>query len=193
VPLSPYEVFAGLVTYVGGLDELLALDRAPLPEEPFDWSVVDAVDRAFVERVLALSEEYCRHKLDAEFVTITRRILARVAARDPRVFRRRADAARCAASLVWLAGRANGYFGRGLIGTGGPLWGWFGVTDCAPLGKRLRQIAGLDVGPVRDRFFYVAQFPLGDATLLHSPFRNSIIRLRDLFANAAGLGPSYGG
>jgi hypothetical protein len=148
--------------------------------------VVEARDHAFVAEVLTLSDQCCDRMLDTEYRTITRRILARVAARDPRPLRRSTRADRCGAGLVWLAGRANGEFGRRGRWTNQRLWDWFGVGDCSPRGYTLRNAAGL--GPevvVAPRWSY-GSLSLGDPALLHSRFRSSLLAQRDaLLAIAA--------
>src|SRR5215207_7526430 len=90
---SQLDLFTPLVDVVGDADTLWRLDTDPLPDEEFHWSAVDPVDKAFVEEVVALSDECCRLVLDVEYQTIVRRILARVAAQDPRPFRRSPHAA----------------------------------------------------------------------------------------------------
>lgn len=193
-PYEPFDPFAGdrwpepprrsgalddLIAHVGGADALMRLDAEPLPDEPFDWSVVEAQDRPFVVQILELSDPCCDEMLDTELRTATRRILARVAARDPRALRRSTNARRCAAGLVWLAGRANGEFGRRGRWTSQSLWHWFGVADCSDRGRSLRAAAGL-VPEEREPFMWSYEpFSLGDAALLHSRVRVGLIAHRD--------------
>jgi hypothetical protein len=40
-----------LVALVGGAEALRHLDVEPIPDEPFDWSAVEELDRPFVARV----------------------------------------------------------------------------------------------------------------------------------------------
>jgi hypothetical protein len=176
------DLFTHLIDLVGGADALWRLDAIPLPDERFDWSVVEPRDVAFVEQVLALSDRCCVEMLDIEFRTVTRRILARVAARDPRPFRRRPHAARCAASLVWLAGQANGEFGRGGRRTAAWLWAWFGVGNCSDRGRNLWRAAGLEPDPPS----WPELLPLGDPALLHSRSRAHVVQRRDWLLEVAG-------
>jgi hypothetical protein len=169
-----------LQAFVGGFDALMRLDTEPIPNEEFDWSSVESQDEAFVAPVLMLVDDCCEQMLDDEYRTIARRILARIAARDPRVLRRRANADRFAAGLVWLAGRGSGCFERGGSGPKSPgLWRWFSVTDCSDRGRSLRAAAGLfpdgDLG-----YLYDGDVVLGDAGLIHSRFRRSLVAQRDL-------------
>lgn len=136
------------------------LDAIPLPDDPFDWSVVEPRDVAFVEQVLALSDRCCAEMLDIEFRTVTRRILARVAGRDPRPFRRSPHAARCAA---WL-------------------WAWFGVGNCSDRGRSLWRAAGLESDP----WSCPDTLLLGDPALLHSGMRAHLVMRRDVMLEVAG-------
>ena len=72
-----------LQAIVGGIDALMSLDAEPLANEDFDWSVVETQDEPLVTEVLMLVDDYCDQRLDDEYRTIARRILARAAARDP--------------------------------------------------------------------------------------------------------------
>ena len=176
------DLFTHLINEVGDADALWCLDAIPLPDEPFDWSVVEPRDVAFVEQVLALSDRCCVEMLDIEFRTVTRRILARVAGRDPRPFRRSPHAARCAASLVWLAGQANGEFSRRGRRMAGWLWAWFGVGNCSDRGRSLWSAAGLEPDPPS----WPEQLPLGDPALLHSGMRAHLVMQRDVMLEVAG-------
>lgn len=171
---SQLDLFTDLIAVVGDASALWTLETTPLPDEPFDWSAVDDQDLAFVEEVLALSDRCCDMVLDAEFRTIARRILARVAAQDPRPFRRRPHAARCAASLVWLAGHINGEFAW-WYRTSAWLWRWFGVSNCSDRGRSLCRAAGLDSDHT-DSYYGLA---VGDPSLLHSEYRARLCDFRD--------------
>jgi hypothetical protein len=165
------DLFDHLIPYVGSADALWRLDTEPLPDEPFDWSAVEDRDRSFVEEVLAQTDQCCELLLDVEYRTITRRILARVAARDPRPFRRRPHAARCAASLVWLACGSSGMFASRPRTPTSWIWSWFAVGNCSDRGRTLRRAAGLE--PAGG--WYDEPLSLGDPTLLHSHFRETIL------------------
>lgn len=185
-PPAPHsDRFDDLIAVVGGVDALMHLDEEPLPDEAFDWTAVEVCDRPFVDRVIALSDRYCDEMLDREYRTISRRVLARVAARDPRTLRRSTNAERCAAGLVWLVGRANGDFGRRGMRTSQRLWQWFDVTDCADRGRSLRSAAGLE-SDAKMSFSWDAQLTLGDPTLLHSRFRRGLITQRDVHLKLMG-------
>jgi len=171
------DLFGDLIESVGSADALWELDAEPLPEEPFDDSAVEPADLSFVTQVLVRVDSFCLAIFDDEYRTIARRILARVARRDPSVLRRRPDADRCAAALVWLVLHANATVARGGRIRAQFVWDWFGVGDCSGRGRTLRRAAGLDVdahnpGPPW------RPLPLGDPALLHSRFRAGLIRRR---------------
>ncbi|MBU9763554.1 hypothetical protein FR943_06825 [Mycobacterium sp. TNTM28] len=97
-----------LARQVGGEEQLDQLDTVPLPDEPFDWSGIPDDVTPRVAEVLELADGCCDALLDVEYRTIARRVLARVAATGPAVFRRKARADTAAAAVVWIAGKANG-------------------------------------------------------------------------------------
>jgi hypothetical protein len=172
--------FSGLLSYVD-LAALLDLDAEPLPDEPFDWSGVDARDRAIVAAVLERCDAACGELLDAEYRTIARRILALLATRDPRPLRRTTNADRLAAGIVWLAGRGNGEFGRHAPRwrSARGVWDWFAVTSCADRGQSIRNAAGL-FPEYSDRYLWdFDAVPLGSVALLHSKMRKHLIMSRD--------------
>lgn len=178
------DLFDHLIEVVGDADALWRLDVKPLPDEPFDWSAVQPEDQEFVAEVLALSDHCCDEAFDFEFRTSARRILARVARNDPRPFRRHPHAARCAASLVFLVGSANGDFGRGGRLPSSLLWRWFGVGDCTGRAVTLRRAAGLERGE-RGRYGWSDPQVLGDPALLHSWMRGRLVDQRDRLLDVA--------
>jgi hypothetical protein len=168
---------------VGDADALWRLDVKPLPDEPFDWTAVQPEDREYVAEVLALGDHCCDEAFDFEFRTAARRILARVACNDPRPLRRHRHAARCAASLVFLVGSANGDFGRGGRLPSSLLWRWFGVGDCVGRAHTLRRAAGLESD---DRHgWWDDPMVLGDPGLLHSWMRGRLVDQRDRLLDVA--------
>jgi hypothetical protein len=177
------DLFTELVAVAGGADALLRLDADPIPDEAFDWSTVDGRDAAFVGEVLVAVDECCAELLDVEFRTIARRILARVAARDPRALRRSTHVARCAAGLVWLTGRASGEFGSQCRLPSRALWSWFGVPEASDRGRSLQRAAGLEPDDVS--WERNSRPTVGDPELLHSQYRAELIARRDLFVGIA--------
>lgn len=171
-------LFSGLIALVGDAPALRALDADPIPDEPFDWSAVEPEDRSFVAAVVGATDRCCDGLLDVEFRTIVRRIVARVARRDPRAFRRSTNVARTAAAFVWLAGRANGEFGRRGPRSAHRLWDWFGVGSAADRARSLRSAAGLEPSSLPHEL-WSDEMALGDVSLLHSNYRAQLIRRRD--------------
>jgi hypothetical protein len=178
------DLFTDLIEAVGSADALWSLDTDPLPEEPLDESVVDPADLAFVTEVVARVDTVTPIVFGAEHRTIARRILARVAAHDPSVLRRRRDVARCAAALVWLVLHANHEVSRGGRMRAQWIWDWFGVGDCSGRGRTLRRAAGLEVD-ADDPQPPWRPIPLGDPALLHSRYRAALVRHRDVLLGIA--------
>jgi hypothetical protein len=83
----------------GGRPWRRGLDDAPLPDEPFDWTGIPDDFHDKVAEVLALCDRCCDELLDVEYRTACRRLLARSAAGDPAVFRRRAGSGTAAAAI----------------------------------------------------------------------------------------------
>lgn len=185
-PVPEKDAYWRLSVIVGGLDILWTLDAEPVPDEPFDWSGVELRDRPYVAEVLALSDACCDDLFDHEFRTIARRILARVAARDPRPLRRSTNAARSAAGLVWLAVAGNRDRGPVRARSSAGLWAWFGVSNASERGRVLRLAAGLGSGLPPGGPLGRAM-TLGDPALLHSRFRAQLIARRDLIADLPRL------
>lgn len=100
-----------LSDYVGGPENLASLDTVPLPLEDFDPSGLpdDVVDRLqpLLPQIRTIAVDFFA---DAEIATITYRILAEVARRDPAIFRRRFADANMLAALFWVAGSNNDAF-----------------------------------------------------------------------------------
>ena len=95
---------------VGGPDALDGLDDDPLPDEPFDWSGTPSDIRERVDEVLRLVNGCCDALLDVEHSTASRRVLARIAANGPDVFRRRGRSDTAAAAICWAVCRVNDTF-----------------------------------------------------------------------------------
>jgi Domain of unknown function (DUF6398) len=108
---EPHEVMLdGLAGVVGGRQALTDLDTEPLPPEDFAWDPIPADVRERVGEVLDLVDGCCDALLDEEYRTACRRLLARAAAADPAIFRRRSRADTAAAAVCWVIGKANDLF-----------------------------------------------------------------------------------
>ncbi|HET8600505.1 MAG TPA: hypothetical protein VFL99_09275 [Segeticoccus sp.] len=166
---------------VGGEDVLANLDDDPLPDEPLALDEVPADIReavgevgGWIDRWFAESPEADRlGPVGAELRTACRRFLARAAAGDPQVFRRRARADIGADAVIWTVGRANGLVGvPPAVVAAQDLHRWFGTGAPTTRAESLRRAYGVPQGS--DRAL------LGDASLLTGAFRAGLIdRLED--------------
>lgn len=166
---------------VGTEEALDRLDAAPLPDEPFDWGPIppDVHDR--VAEVLTLVDRCCDELLDVECRTACRRLLARAAAGDSEIFRRRGRASTAAAAVCWIIGKANQLFGRGGIAVK-DLASHLGIgqSSVAQRSKPLLQAVG--VNPHQDRY---GAMDLGSPDYLTSSRREQIIADRDRYRGMA--------
>ena len=92
---------------VGGEPALANLDAEPLPDEPFDRTGIAADVLGRVEQVLELCDLACDQLFDVEIRAATRRLLHRVAVRNPGTFRRNGSIHTAAAGLVEVVARRN--------------------------------------------------------------------------------------
>ena len=196
------EELGRLALEVGGVDALDTLDDCPVPDEPFDWSLVTEADRDAVGAILDALEDGVLDtphqeflgrfgfplpgvpRVDTEYRTIARRLLALIASADPRSLRK-SSARRNAAAILWLAMRSNDAFDRRFRAN--DLWDMFGVSSCTTRGWELRAASGLaDLDeselhrPGRQR---IPTLP--DASLLHSSSRIRYIEARDRYIGYA--------
>ena len=95
--------------------------------------------------------------------------------------RRKAAPTRMAAALAWIMLRGNMQLGRRGRLTAGLLWGLFGVSNCADLGRSIAQKMGLLAPADIGRFHSIPSkdIALGDVRLLHSTTRSLLILRRD--------------
>lgn len=172
-----------LADQVGGQDALDALDSRPLPDEPFDWSVVPADARPMVGTVLELLDAFADGHAGVEIRTACRRFLADVTDADPRIFVRRSSPHTAAAAIAFGITRANSLIGPRRL-TGLDLAESFGLS--AVPSSRLDTMVRA-VGAAGDRF----QGSLGDARLLTSDRRAELIEARDRFRTAIEAGERW--
>lgn len=161
---------------VGGRAALMALDTAPLPDEPFAWAGIpdDVHDR--VREVLDLCDRCADELFDAEHRTAFRRFLSRAAATDPAILRRKAAAHRAAAAVCWAVASAN----RSIAIPGriesGQLMDWFGVQGS--ISQRAEVFLRANGVDPRDQ--YGGKY-LGAPDLLTARRREEIVELRDRY------------
>jgi Domain of unknown function (DUF6398) len=164
----------------GGEDALRTLDDEPLPDEPFDWTGIPDDVHDKVAEILAMCDRCCDDVLGVEYRTACRRLLARAAAGDPAVFRRRASSATAAAAVCWTVGKDNDLFlpwGAGMQVK--DLLAHFGIKQrgVSQRAETLMKAAGFD--PYARRW----DLRLGCPELLVSKRRRRIIELRDKHAS----------
>lgn len=175
---------AQLEAAVGGRETLETLDTTPLPEEPFDWTGLPDDIHDPVRRVLDLVDAGCAEFLDVQARTGCRRLLARCAAGEPAVFRRRAAPKGAAAAICWIVARSNDLFdswGAGLKVK--QLSEFFDVATPSQRAGVLLKAAGIVDNP------YETAVPLGSTDLLVSSRRAAIIKERDFLIAELGWTP----
>ncbi|MCZ2401629.1 hypothetical protein IV498_00125 [Paenarthrobacter sp. Z7-10] len=160
------EIIAGTV---GGEDQLDKLNDVPLPDEDFDWRGIPEDIQGQVTEVLRLCDSGTE-LLDAEHRTAARRFLARAAAGDPAVFRRRTNVRMSAAAVCWIIAKANDSFGSSGLYVK-DLMKHFGVSSASQRAQSLLAAAGIDRRG--------AELELGTPDLLVSAFRTQLITMRD--------------
>ncbi|GEL20515.1 hypothetical protein PA7_43520 [Pseudonocardia asaccharolytica DSM 44247 = NBRC 16224] len=143
-PGLPEIMLDALRRAVGSESALDALDASPLPDESFDWRSIPADIHDRVAEVLALVDRGSGELLDVESRTACRRLLARAAAGDPEIFRRRGRAATAAAAICWIIGKANRSVGADGVAVK-DLTGHFGLgrSTVSPRSKPLLRAIGV--------------------------------------------------
>ncbi|SDY77417.1 hypothetical protein SAMN05661080_04566 [Modestobacter sp. DSM 44400] len=159
---------------VGGEQALASLDTSPLPDEPFDWQEVPDDVHERVAEVLALVDRCCTELFDVELRTAARRLLARVAAADPEIFRRRSRAEGSAAAICWIVATANDVF-RDRDLTVKQLTSWFGIAG-TPSTRAKPLLTAIGVDP--DGYAY-GDGHLGSPDYLTGDHRAGMVAGRD--------------
>jgi hypothetical protein len=192
------EALRDLVTVVGSVDALIALDTTPHTQHTETVNAVGASTSAMANLVAAtitgtqmndaLVATYQNlgcdafYPFDAETRTIALRLLHRVARTNPHVLEATANASRVAAALMWVALRGSRMLNPRTQITASAIWDRYGVGDCTRLGQKLAVAAGCP-GLSHDQFESSRQHRLivGDAALLHSSYRDRLIRDRNSY------------
>lgn len=160
---------------VGGVETLMRLDAEPLPDEDFAWTGIPADIQPAVRAILDECDACAGAILDAEHRTAMRRFLARAAANDPALFRRKSSPVRGAAAVAWVIGTANRTIGsyRSRMASK-DLLAHFGITgSVSDRAQSLIRAAGIDL-----RLTYGA-LRVGDPGLLVSRRRRELVEERD--------------
>ena len=161
---------------VGGDQALAELHDRPLPDEQFAWDSIPADIHERVREVLALCDRCCDELLDVEYRTACRRFLARVAAGDPEVLRRKARPDTAAAAVCWVVGKANAGFSPSVGGLRvKDLVAHFGLAQ-GSVSQRAATL--LRAGKFQDGRLYV-ETELGSPDYLVSSRRRRIMDRRD--------------
>ncbi len=171
----------GLSRAVGGSAQLDSLHTEPLPDEPFDSDGIPDDIGARVGEILVLADRCCDEMLGLEYRTASRRLLARAAAGDPDLFRRKGRTDTFAAAVVWIIGKANDVFhlwGQGLLVK--DVLGHFGIRSggVSQRAATLLEAAGFDCDTYDLR--------LGSPDFLVAARRRRIIELRDQYRVQSG-------
>lgn len=160
---------------VGGPAELAMLDDEPLPDEPFDWDGIPEDIHPRVRTVLEFCDACADELFDAEVRTAFRRVLARTAAAEPAVFRRKSKDTTAAAAIAWAVAAANDLLNPYAGGmTAGELLAHFGVSGS--ISDRARPFLRAFGAPERQ---YAAELTFDSPAVLTSQRRAELIRLRD--------------
>ena len=126
---NAFERFLALTESFG--DELHRIDTTPLPDEAFDWTGIPEDVRPRVGDVLERVDAFCDARLDVEFRTACRRLIAR-SAHDAPTFYRHGKVETTAAAVSWVIGTGNGLFTRWAQIPGHlkvkDMLAWFGLT-----------------------------------------------------------------
>lgn len=164
-----------LAREVGGMEQLDALTTLPLPDEPLDVSELpaDIVER--VTGIATLTDAVCDGRFEGdEMRTVVRRLLSRVAAADPAIFRRRGKPETAAAAVCWIACKVNGWLDWGSDLTVAELMEEFGLTG-SPTQRAQPMLRALGI----DQHDWTYEPALGSADLLTSDYRADLIAQRD--------------
>jgi hypothetical protein len=160
---------------VGGVDALMRLDAEPLPDEEFDWTGIPAEIQPAVQAILDECDACADAILDSEHRTAMRRFLARAAANDPALFRRKGSPVRGAGAVAWVVATANRTIGsyRSPMASR-DLLAHFGITgSVSDRARSLIRAAGIDLS------LTYGSLRVGDPGLLVSGRRRELLEERD--------------
>lgn len=186
VPMQPRHELAmtWLRSLVGGAEQLAALTKDPLPDEPVDVGLVASDLRARVVAIAARFDDVALSLIGLEGRTACRRLLVRAVAAEPALLRGYDRDDTSAGAVIHAVAMANDKVGLGRVLTASALWREMGLRSSPH--DRARRFAravagpdGVDVGlghPYRSS----DTWRLGTADLLVSRFRSFLLLQRDL-------------
>lgn len=158
-----------LLEDVGSQRALDSLDLGTLPDEPLDLTGIPVDIHERVTEISGLADGCCDNifpppvyprtvPLEREVRTACRRFVARAAAADPAIFRRKSRTDTAAAVVVWAVYRGNGLF-ENEDGVGAAqISAYFGVGSSAERARPMLRALGVRWSGNRN--------PLGDVALL---------------------------
>jgi hypothetical protein len=185
MPVETHDIMLdALRRAVGGEAALDRLDAEPLPDEPFEWAQLPADVHDRVAEVLALVDRCCEALFDTEYRTASRRFLARAAAGDPEIFRRRGRAPTAAAAVCWVIGKANRAFEGDVLVR--DLMAHFGLGQGSASQRSAPLLRAIGVDPDQQ----YGGMDLGSPDYLVSTRRAEIVAARDRYREMAAAAGS---
>lgn len=156
-----------LAAACGSVGAIESLDLSPLPDEPLHLDAVDADIRERVAAIAKAAGDAGTELFDPEVRTVVHRIVVRIAASHPKIFRRNAKAEMTAAAVLWIGGSVNDQFRRMTVKA---MMAHFGLTG-SPAQRAEPMLRALGVEQVIGR---ASDATLGDPELLISDRRRSL-------------------
>jgi hypothetical protein len=101
-----------LLGAVGGEPAMTSLDLEPLPDEPLSLDGIPSDIHEKVAVVAAIAGDAAERLFDRELRLATQRVLSRIAAGDPAIFRRNSKVEMTAAAVLWITATTNEAFRR---------------------------------------------------------------------------------
>jgi hypothetical protein len=174
-PSFPARLLKALGDEVGGPGELAVLGDASLPDEDFAWDRIPDDVVPMVAEVLVQCDLACDAVFDVEARTAARRLLAFLARRDSKAFRR-GKAAGIAGAVCWIVGEANHLWDNAVGPRQKDLSAALGIANA-----RGRAGTFLVAGEFTDDRYWFGRVVLGSAAFLVSAHRRRIVELRDQY------------
>lgn len=170
-----------LAEMCGGVEALAALS-GPTEVSPGAVSL-DGVGAALG----AIVDDCIPAFVDDEYRSIIKRLIRTATRCTAQPLAGRTKPARLAAAITWIAFAGNMAVGRRARWHATDIWFWFGVGDCAALGRSIAR----DLGMSRPEDPFTSPFPSGDIlladlSLLHTKTRAYVVRQRELYVTMIG-------
>jgi hypothetical protein len=185
------QVLAWLDAAVGGREQLIALEEFSASDDDFEpHPDLPPPARELLADVVDLLDTGARTLREPEARLLLHRALASVWTSDPDAVLGAGSAARVAAGLCWLVGKANGWFGPGGRVTQGRVKDALACpTTLSVAGRAYQQaVAGFWPQPPRASYLLPDLLLLGRPELLTAATRRRLVRSRDqALAAAAAL------